>query len=121
MLALLLPFAAHAADIAQIDDTKYESIVDAVAAVQAGTPTTITMIADEDIDIAATPIVIPAGKNISLDLNGKTIIGACASGKTSAMFTNYGTFTITDSSSEASGKLVYNPNPTWTYSTVDPG
>ncbi len=56
--------------VAQIGDTYYETLADAMAAATSGQ--TITLLTD--IELSAT-VVIPAGKEITLDLNGKTITG----------------------------------------------
>ena len=109
-----------AANVAKIGDVEYATLADAIAAVLTdGTATTITMLADENIDVAAAPLTVAAGQNIVLDLNGKKIIGTCDSGITSAMITNKGTLTIQDSST--GGQLVYNPTNCWTYSAANPG
>ena len=91
--------------VAQIGETKYTSLADAIAAVPAdGTATTITMIADETINSNA-GVTIPAGKNVVLDLNGKTITGVVQSATTAQTILNKGTFVITDSSDEKNGKI----------------
>ena len=95
---------SYAAPVAKIGDTMYASLVEAVAAVPAGEETTITMIADETI-VGNAGVMIPVGKNIVLDLNGKTITLNIAEAKASQLITNRGTLTITDSSEEQTGKL----------------
>ncbi|MBR6139440.1 MAG: hypothetical protein IKQ12_07740 [Prevotella sp.] len=91
--------------VAQIGETKYESLADAVAAVPTdGTQTTITMIADEII-VGNAGVTIPVGKNVVLDLNGKTITLSVTESKGSQLITNRGTLTITDSSEGQTGKL----------------
>lgn len=69
----------------KIGTTEYSSLVDAIAAVPANdVPTTIQMIADENAgDIGSSfKYVIPANKNIKLDLNGKTISGTTSDAAT---------------------------------------
>ena len=112
--------------VARINDTVYRSLKAAFDAVPAGTETTITLISDSTIDVAANPIVVPANKNIVLNLNGYSVIGQCASGTISAMITNRGTLTIKDSSDSSkngsgTGKLEFKPDPAWVYSESDPG
>lgn len=91
--------------VAAIGDVQYLSLADAVAAVPAdGTATTITMIADETIPGNA-GVTIPAGKNIVLDLNGKTVKNAVNENKASQVILNMGTLTIEDNSAEGTGLL----------------
>ncbi len=91
--------------VAQIGETKYYTLEDAFAAVPAdGTATTITMIADETINSNA-GVTIPAGKNVVLDLNGKTITGVVQTATTAQTILNKGTLVITDSSDEKNGKI----------------
>ena len=80
--------------VAQIGNTGYASLADAIAAVPTdGTLTTITMIADEAVVAGVT---IAAGQNVVLELNGKTISGNTDSTKQYALITNKGTLTIQD-------------------------
>ena len=95
---------SYAAPVAKIGDTMYASLAEAVAAVPAGEETAITMIADETI-VGNAGVMIPVGKNVVLDLNGKTITLNIAEAKASQLITNRGTLTITDSSEEQNGKL----------------
>ena len=90
--------------VAQIGETKYVSLAAAVEAVPAGTETTITMIDDETI-IGNAGVIIPVGKNIVLDLNGKTVTLSVTESKGSQLITNSRTLTITDSSEGQAGKL----------------
>ena len=90
--------------VAQIGDVKYETLADAVAAVPAGTETTITMIDNETI-VGNAGVTIPVGKNIVLDLNGKTVTLSVTESKGSQLITNRGTLTITDGSEGQAGKL----------------
>ena len=115
-----------AAPVAKIGDTMFASLADAVAAVPAdGTEaTTITMIADETINVEGYAITIPATKNVVLELNGHQIIGACVSTGTSALIRNLGTLTIqdnTDANKDGSGdgKIIAGADPTWTWDGSD--
>ena len=107
--------------VAQIGDVKYESLADAVAAVPAnGTETTITMIANEMINVSGYAITIPATKNVVLDLNGYQVVGTVEEEGTSALIRNLGTLTIKDSSDTnkdgtGTGKLMSGANTTWTW------
>ena len=106
--------------VAQIGSTKYESLADAIADVPAdSTATTITMIADEAIEVAGYALTIPATKNVVLDLNGHTVVGQCTEGSTSALILNQGTLTIEDSSNDQTGKLIGGADPTWTWDGTD--
>lgn len=113
--------------VAQIGDVQYETLADAVAAVPTdGTETTITMIADEKIDVVGYAVTIAANQNVVLDLAGHTVEGLCATGKTSALICNLGTLKIEDSSDtnkdgSGNGKLTMSADPYWVYSEQDPG
>ena len=104
--------------VAQIGDTKYETLAAAVAAVPAnGTATTITMIADYEAPMDHSDsssggynvVNIAQYQNVILDLNGKTITGVITYEKNSAVITvsEYGTLTIRDSSSGQIGKITH--------------
>ena len=56
---------------AKIGDIFYLTLADAIAAAQA--EETITLV--RDIDLGGAKITVPAGKNITIDLNGKTVGG----------------------------------------------
>lgn len=111
--------------VAQIGETKYYSLADAVAAVPAdGTETTITMIANEMINVTGYAVTIPATKNIILDLNGYQVVGTVEQEGTSALIRNLGTLTIKDSSDtnkdgSGTGKLMSGASPTWTWDGSD--
>ena len=90
--------------VAQVGETKYPTLAAAVAAVPAGTETTITMIDNEKIQGNA-GVTIPAGKNIILDLNGKTITGDVTESKSAQTILNQGTLTVKDSSEDLTGTL----------------
>ena len=78
---------------AQIGETKYATLADAIAA--AGDNDTITLLADVTEDV-----VVPAGKTITLDLNGYKITNAA-----DHTIVNNGTLTITDSSEAKTGTV----------------
>ena len=116
--------SSYVAQIVSADGTvtnKYESLADAIAAVPTdGTETTITMIADEAIDVTGYALTIAAGKNVVLDLNGHEVVGQCTTSATSALIRNLGTLTIMDSTDTAAngtggGKLIGGADPTWTW------
>lgn len=85
--------------VAQIGDKKYESLAEAISAAQNGE--TIILLSD-----ATENIIVPADKNIILDLNGKTLSGgSVASNGNKAAIVNNGTITIQDSSAEQTGTI----------------
>lgn len=96
--------------VAQIGTTLYATLEAAIAAVPTdGTATTITMIANETVENGT--MTIAAGKNIILDLNGKTVAGIGGTSSASFYFiTNKGTLEITDNSTDASGKITHKAN-----------
>ncbi|MBQ6585854.1 MAG: InlB B-repeat-containing protein, partial [Coriobacteriales bacterium] len=101
--------------VAQIGDQQYTNLVDAFAAAQGGD--TITMLSDENIDVTGYALTVTAGKSITLDLNGHTVVGSCAESGTSALIRNLGTLTINDSA--GNGKLIGGADPTWTWDGSD--
>ena len=111
--------------VAQIGDTQYETLKDAIAAVPTdGSETTITMIANEMINVVGSAITIPANKNVVIDLNGFQVVGTAEGGSTSALITNKGTLTIKDSSDTnkdgtGTGKLISGATTTWIYDGGD--
>lgn len=78
---------------AEINDTYYATLADAITA--AGDNDTITLLADVTEDV-----VVPAGKTITLDLNGYKITNAA-----DHTIVNNGTLTITDSSEAKTGTV----------------
>ncbi len=107
--------------VAAIGTTGYATLADAIAAVPAdGTETTITMLADEEIDVIGYALTIANGKNVVLDLNGKTVAGTCTNAAASALIKNIGTFTIQDSSGGKTGSLLFTADPVWHYTEADP-
>ena len=90
--------------VAQIGETKYTNLAKAVEAVTAGTETTIVMIDDETI-VGDAGVTIPSGKNVVLDLNGKTVKGIVQNPTSAQTILNKGTLTITDNSDEKDGTI----------------
>ena len=100
MALSLLPTAALAKGekVAKVGDTaEYTTLADAIEAAQGGE--TVTLLAD-----ITGQTVIPAGKNIVLDLNGKTMT------HDGTTLYNRGTLTVRDSSADKSGKIVSTGN-----------
>ena len=87
--------------VAQIGETKYATLADAIAAVPTdGTETTITMIADEAV-VGNVGVTVAAGKNITLDLNGHTISQTGPMAGAGYLIKNQGTLTLKDSTDTA--------------------
>ena len=107
--------------VAKIGDVEYTSLAAAISDVPAnGTETTIVMQADTVLDAT---VVIPAGKKVILDLNGKAITVPNATPHIYAIRNN-GTMTLTDSkgSGSISARGVYNgPDNTSAKMTVEGG
>ena len=95
-------FTAKANMTAQLLDAKrqpvkaYTSLADAITAAEAGQTVTLLDNVTDNIEIAT-------DKNFTLDLNGHTINGGTGTAK--ATITNYGTVTITDSSTAKTGTI----------------
>lgn len=102
--------SAWADGVAKIGKTSYGTLADAVNAAQDSE--TITM--QESVTLAGTVTV--AGKNITLDLNGKTISGVCNAGQASLVYIeNNAGLTVKDG--VGNGKLTYaqgSSNVGWT-------
>lgn len=96
--------------VAQIGETKYETMADAIADAPDDTETTIVILAD-----IATDITIPAKKNIALTIGTHSISGAIANAGTLAIsdgtitgaITNSGTISITG------GTFTTKPDAGW--------
>lgn len=106
---LLIVGSVGAQNVAKIGTTEYATLGEAVSAVPTdGNATTIQMLADVDLEAALT---VAAGKNITLDLNGKTVKND-ASKSLAQLITVNGKLTVDDSSENgkiqntASGKYV---------------
>lgn len=83
--------------VAKVGNTYYKTLADAVAAAQSGE--TVKLLANINGQT-----VIPADKNIVLDLNGKTMT------HTGTTLYNSGTLVVKDSSADKSGKIVSTGN-----------
>lgn len=81
--------------VAKVGDTYYKTLTDAV---KAADNATVTLLKD-----VTTNVTIPAGKTITLDLNGKTLNGGKNNGN--AALLNKGTVTIKDSSATKTGTI----------------
>ena len=89
--------------VASIGEEKYTSLEDAIAAAQAGD--TITLLSDIE---RTSKLVIPAGKEIVLDLAGKTVSGSANTSEDSLVFVeNTALLTVKDSVGD--GKLTIKP------------
>lgn len=83
--------------VAQIDNTTYNTLSDAITAAENGK--TITLLKN-----TSGKVVIPTDKNITLDLNGNTIT------HTGTTVYNLGNLTICDSSNDKTGKIISTGN-----------
>lgn len=83
--------------VAQIDNTTYNTLSDAITAAENGK--TITLLSN-----TSGQVVIPTDKDITLDLNGNTIT------HTGTTVYNLGKLTIRDSSNDKSGKIISTGN-----------
>ena len=85
------------ANVAKIGDNEYRTLRQALASITDGTPTTVTMIADEAI-YGNAGYTIAAGRNITIDLNGHKICNYITENNASNVFSiNNGSLTIKDS------------------------
>ena len=101
--------------VAQVGETKYMTLAEAVAAAQAGDE--IVLLGDVELTES---LVIAAGKEVVLDLNGKTVSMADASGKGAYAIKNNGNLTIVDNSDAKTGKITFNsttPDNSFGYAT----
>jgi len=100
--------------VAKIGDAEYASL--SAAMNDAANNDTVTVLTDIVLTEALT---IPAGKTVTLDLNGKTVSYETTESKADDMIVNRGNLTITDSSAEKNGKLSYvytgTPNTSYSY------
>ncbi len=100
--------------VAQIGETKYETLAEAVAAAQNGD--TITLLTDVVLSDALT---ISSGLTVTIDLNGYTITGTDTTEKNFGLIQNNGTLTINDSVGTGAIKLSATVNSGWNrYSAV---
>lgn len=98
--------------VAQIGETKYESLAEAFAAAQSGN--TIRMTADSAETVGST---LASGKSVVLDLNGKAVSYTSAFSAAFNLIAVNGTLTVTDTSADADGSiaLVSTANLSWDY------
>ncbi len=87
--------------VAKIGEAGYETLAEAIAAAKDGE--TVKLLADIDGNL-----VIEAGKDFTLDLNGFTLNGG--TGNKNAAILNHGTLTITDSSAAKTGTIKRDDN-----------
>ena len=91
--------------VAQVDETKFETLAKAVAVADGKTVQVLA-----DVTLSET-LTIEADKTVTLDLNGKTISGTCGTNQAHLfMVVNGATLTIKDSSTEQTGKITYAGN-----------
>lgn len=93
----------------------YATLADAFAAAKAGHTVTLS----QNI-VLENALTVEAGKDFTLDLNGKTVSMDDASGKGTYAITNKGTLTIKDSSTDETGKITFNsttPSSNYGYAT----
>lgn len=96
---------------AQIGSVVYLTLADAVAAAQDGD--TITLLHDV---MADSQITIPADKNVTLDLNGKTLSGTDTKSSGSyQLIENNGTLTVKDSATGGKISVIAKTNRSWNY------
>lgn len=92
--------------------SNYATLAAAIAAVPTdGTAATITMLADETVAAGST-LTIATGKNIVLDLKGKTVTGSSTATGNVYFITNQGTLEITDNTQAADGKITFQSSKT---------
>ncbi|MDO5462398.1 MAG: hypothetical protein Q4F99_02790 [bacterium] len=93
-------FATDATCVAQIGETKYASLQEAINAATEGQ--TVQLIADV---VLTETVTVAADDEITLDLNGKTVSMQDASGTGAYLLKNYGDLIIKDSATD--GKLTF--------------
>ncbi len=103
IFALTVPALADTANKAKIGDNEYPTLAAAVSAAQAGD--TIKLIGDETITSTLT-----IGKDLTLDLNGRTLTMTVTSGMTGAVYVNSHSLTIQDSSDGQAGRIDITSN-----------
>ena len=100
--------------VATIGETGYATLKDAVEAAE--TDAVITLIKDFELNEM---VVVKAGKDITIDLNGKTITGTDNTTKNFSIIDNRGTLTINDSVGDGAITLTATVNSGWNrYSAV---
>ena len=89
--------------VAQVGENKYETLAAAIAAANAGDTVMLLKNVTENVEIAKE-------KNLTLDLNGKTLNGGTGTAK--AALYNLGTITIQDTSAAKTGTIKRDDNGT---------
>ena len=89
--------------VAQVGENKYETLAAAIAAANAGDTVMLLKNVTENVEIAKE-------KNLTLDLNGKTLNGGTGTAK--AALYNLGTITIRDTSTAKTGTIKRDDNGT---------
>ena len=89
--------------VASVGDAKYASLAAAIAAANNGDTVTLLKDVTENVEIAKE-------KNLTLDLNGKTLSGGTGTAK--AALSNLGTITIQDTSAAKTGTIKRDDNGT---------
>lgn len=114
MPAIALAVEPEGTGVAEVDGTGYETLQ---AAIDAADGKTVKLL--DSIELT-TGVTVAKSKSITLDLNGKTLSYQDSSGTTSALITNNGTLTITDTSESGGGKITYSsttPDSNYGYAT----
>ena len=101
---------AQTGNKAVVDGTYYSSLSAAISVASAGATVKL-------IDDVTESVTIDSGKDIVLDLNGKTLNGGTEAKK--AAITNYGTLTIQDNSETGTGIIKRGDDETAGYYTID--
>jgi len=92
--------------VAEVGGIYYDSLQDAIDATNSG-----TVIVQNNVSLTE-GLTIPAGKEVTLDLNGMTISRNTEAAISTAAITNNGVLTIEDSSATKSGKITaFAANP----------
>ena len=105
----VLTLTTELIDIAQIGDTTYKTIQEAINAIGVE-QTTIKILRNVTFSINDTKIIIPNTKNVILDLNGYKITSSIEE----TLIQNEGMLEIIDSSEEKLGSLISNTERTIT-------
>lgn len=107
-------YGVKADKVAEVGGVSYGSLAEALANVPDGAETEVKLLASTRENV-----VIPAGKNVVLDLNGFTLSGGTNNGSKAALVNN-GTVVITDSSAGKTGMIKREEHGTsGTYYVVD--
>ena len=98
--------------VAQIGENKYYSLYEAVQAIEGTKETTITLLRDFNITTTGQSTQIGEGKNIIIDLNGKSITTVLEN-----TIVNKGNLKITDSNTEKQGAITIDLTGKNTYTS----